>query len=96
MRRHRSIERDFPHIVEIAVRRGWGGTRDAMKNFHARHGLQARPRFGRYKDGSRYVRWYFADPDLAEIFAAKFAKDSIPLKTPTQVIYAPRWRDHIR
>jgi hypothetical protein len=49
MRRHRSIERDFPHIVEIAVRRGWGGTRDAMKNFHARHGLQARPRLGDIK-----------------------------------------------
>ena len=34
MRYHRSIERDFPHIVEIAVRRGWRGTRDAMKDFH--------------------------------------------------------------
>jgi hypothetical protein len=32
MRRHRSIERDFPHIVEIVVPgRGWGGPRDAMK-----------------------------------------------------------------
>ena len=95
MRRHRSIERDFPHIVEIAVRRGWGGTRDAMKNFHARHGLQARPRFGRYKDGSRYVRWCFADRDLAEAFAAKFAKGIIPLKTPTKVIDASQWHDDL-
>ena len=95
MRRHRSIERDFPHIVEIAVRRGWGGTRDAMKNFHARHGLQARPRFGRYKDGSRYVRWCFADRDIAEAFAAKFAKGIVPVKTATKVIYATRWRDDL-
>jgi hypothetical protein len=37
-----------------------------------------------------------ADPDIAEAFAAKFAKDSIPLKTPARVIYAPRWRDYLR
>ena len=95
MRRHRSIERDFPHIVEIAVPRGRGGTRDAMKNFHARLDLQARPRFGRYKDGSRYVRWCFADRDIAEAFAVRFAKGTIPLKTPTKVIYASRWRDDL-
>jgi hypothetical protein len=95
MRHHRSIERDFPHIVEIAVHRGWGGTRDAMKDFHARHGLQARPRFGRYEDGGRYVRWCFADRHIAEAFAAKFAKDIIPLKTPTKVMYAPRRRNHL-
>jgi hypothetical protein len=64
-----------------------------MHNFHARHGLQARPRFGRYKDGGRYVRWYFADRDIAEAFAAKFAKGIVPLKTPTRVIYASRWSD---
>jgi len=94
MRRHRSFERDFPHIVEIVVPgRSWGGPRDAMHNFHARHSLQARPRFGRYKDGGRYVRWYFADRDIAEAFAAKFAKGIVPLKTPTRVIYASRWSD---
>ena len=92
MRRHRSIERDFPHIVEIAVRRGWGGTRDAMKNFHARHGLQARPRLGDIKS---YVRWCFADRDIAEAFAAKFAKGIIPLKTPTKVIDASQWHDDL-
>jgi hypothetical protein len=77
MRRHRSIERDFPHFVEIAVRRGWGGTRDAMKDFHARHGVPAHSRSGRYQDGSRYVRWCFADRDMAEAFATKFAKDIV-------------------
>ena len=82
MRRHRSIERDFPHIVEIVVpESGLGGTRDAMNDFHARYCVQAHPRRGRYRDGSRYVRWCFADPNIAEAFAAKFAKD---------LIYAPR------
>jgi hypothetical protein len=81
MRRHRTIERDFPHIVEIAVGRGWGGTRDAMYNFHARYGVQPRPKRGRYKDGTSYVRWCFADPEIADAFAAKFAKDIIPLNT---------------
>jgi hypothetical protein len=95
MRRHRSIERDFPHIVETAVRHGWGGTRDAMKDFHARHGLQPHAKRRRYKDGSCYMRWCFADRDMAEAFAAKFAKDIVPLNTPTLVIYAARWRDHL-
>jgi hypothetical protein len=84
-------QRDFPHIVEIVVpESGLGGTRDAMTAFHARYGVQARPRPGRYKNGSRYVRWFFADPDIAEAFAAKFAKDSIPVKTPARVIYSSR------
>ena len=85
MRRHRSFERDFPHIAEIAVHRGWGGTRDAMNDFHARYGVRPRPRRGRYKDGTRCIRWCFADPSIAEAFAAKFAKDIVPLKTPTRL-----------
>ena len=92
MRRHRTIERDFPHIVKIAVRRGWGGTRDAMNDFHAGYGVRPSPRRGQYKDGTRYIRWCFADPGIAEAFAAKFAKDVVPLNTPTKVIYAARWR----
>ena len=95
MRRHRSIERDFPHIVEIAVRRGWGGTRDAMFNFHVRYGIQPRAKRRQTKDGGCYIRWCFADPDIAEAFAAKFAKDIVPLKTPTKVIYAARWSDDL-
>jgi hypothetical protein len=85
--------RDFPHVVEIVVPgRGWGGMRNAMNNFHARNGVHPHPKRGRYKDGSRYIRWCFAHRDIAEAFA----KDIIPLKTPTKVIYAPRWSDHLR
>jgi hypothetical protein len=47
------------------------------------------------KDGGCYIRWCFADPDIAEAFAAKFAKDIVPLKTPTKVIYAARWSDDL-
>ena len=97
MRRHRDIERDFPHIVEIIVPgSGWGGARAAINDFHARHGVQADLRRGLHKDGIRYVHWCFADPDIAEAFAAKFAKDSVPSKTPTRVIYASRWRNRLR
>jgi hypothetical protein len=49
-----------------------------MNDFHARHGVKAHSRIGRYKDGSRYVRWCFVDPDIAEAFPAKLAKDIIP------------------
>jgi hypothetical protein len=70
------IKRDFPHIVEIVVpsrrnRRKW----DAMIRFHACHNVQPHRNHGRYKDGCLYARWYFADAELAEAFAAKFAKE---------------------
>jgi hypothetical protein len=70
------IKRDFPHIVEIVVpsrrnRRKW----DAMIRFHACQNVQPHRNHGRYKDGCLYARWYFADSELAEAFAAKFAKE---------------------
>jgi hypothetical protein len=69
------IERNFPHIVEIVVpRRGNRRKWDAMIRFHARHNIKPHRNHGRYKDGCLYARWYFADSELAEAFAAKFAK----------------------
>jgi hypothetical protein len=42
MARYKFIERDFPHIVETLVsERGLGSRRDAMNDFHARHGIKA-------------------------------------------------------
>jgi hypothetical protein len=87
MPRYKFIERDFLHIVEMVVpERGLRGKRDAMHDFHTRHSIPVHSRDGRYKDGCRYVRWYFADRDIAEAFAKKFAKekDSIPLQRPQQ------------
>src|SRR5262245_56831569 len=34
------------------------------------HGIE-----GRHKDGGQYIRWHFADREIAESFAAKFAKE---------------------
>jgi hypothetical protein len=37
----KSVERDFPHIVDMAVPPGGLGKKlDAMYAFHARHGIQ--------------------------------------------------------
>ena len=73
MPRYKFIERDFPHIVEIVVPyRGLRGKWDAMNDFHVRHGIDPHPRRGRYKDGCRFIRWCFADREIAEAFAAKF------------------------
>jgi hypothetical protein len=64
----------FP-IVEIVVpRRGDRRKWDAMIRFHDRHNIKPHRNHGRYKDGCLYARWYFADSELAEAFAAKFAK----------------------
>jgi len=76
MARYKFIDQDFPHIVETLVsERGLGSKRDAMNDFHARHGIKAHLRHGRYKDGCRYIRWYFAHREMAEKFRAKFAKE---------------------
>jgi hypothetical protein len=64
---------DFPYAVEIAVtKRGLGGKRDAMHDFHARLGIT--PHRGRWKneDGRRYMRWRFASLTTAQKFARQF------------------------
>ena len=70
----KSIERDFPHMVEVTVPPGGLGRRlDAMYAFHAERGIQ--PRHGRGRrdaEGRDYVRWCFADRDIADDFAAQF------------------------
>jgi hypothetical protein len=81
MPRSRFIEQNFPHIVETALPM-LGGKWDAMNDFHARHGIKAHLRRCRDKDGrNEYIRWHFADREIAEAFAAKFAKErtTVPL-----------------
>lgn len=69
----KSIERDFPHIVEIAVPLGGLGKRlDAMYDFHAMYGIQAQHERGRRDNGRDYVTWCFADPAIANDFANMF------------------------
>jgi hypothetical protein len=70
----RRYERDFPHLVEIVVpERGLRNKLEVMRDFHARHDLKAHLPRGHYEDGRRYIRWRFADLEVAKAFAA-FAK----------------------
>jgi hypothetical protein len=65
----KSVEQDFPHFVEIAVPpNGLGNTLIAVYDFHARHGIEAKRGHGQRDDGSSFIRWWFADPDLAAAF----------------------------
>jgi hypothetical protein len=69
----KTIERDFPHIVEMAVPLGGFGKRlDDMTEWHRSHGVQPRHGRGRHEDDRDFVRWCFADPDAAAAFAAEF------------------------
>ena len=69
----KSLEQDFPHIVEMIVPEGgFGRTLDAMFDFHARHSIRAINSTGqRDGNGRTYIRWCFADPALAEAFAER-------------------------
>jgi hypothetical protein len=67
------IEREFPHVVEIAVPpRGLGGQLDAMHFFHRARGIQPCLGLGRRAEGHDYLRWYFTRPTAADAFVAEF------------------------
>jgi hypothetical protein len=74
----KSIEQDFPHIVETIVPlSGFGKTLDAMLEFHTRNGIRAINSTGRRDENGRdYIRWCFADPALAAAFAKEFDAQS--------------------
>jgi hypothetical protein len=79
----KSIERDFPHIVEMVVPEGdLGGWLDAVYEFHARHGIQAQRGRSRRDDGRDYIRWCFADREIAAAFAAEFGVNAWRKRPP--------------
>ena len=54
----KTTERDFPHVVEIAVPPdGLGSVLIAMYEFHARHGIEARRGHRRREHGGNFIRW---------------------------------------
>ena len=66
------MEREFPHVVEIAVPLGGLGKRlDAMHDFHNVCGITPCLGRGRRKDTRDYLRWYFFDRKTAAAFAEK-------------------------
>ena len=72
----RAIERDFPHVVETVVPKGGlDKTLDAMHAFHKRHRIEAHTGKGRRnKNGRDYIRWCFANPEIAAKFAGQFVR----------------------
>jgi hypothetical protein len=69
----KAIERNFPHVVEIAVPLGGLGAQlDAMHYFHEARGIKACLGRGRREDSRDYLRWYFTHPTTAAAFAAEF------------------------
>jgi hypothetical protein len=71
---HKSIERSFPHVVEVVVPLiGTGKVLDAIYDFHARHDISAKHgRTRRDEHGHKHMRWRFADRRTAAEFANKF------------------------
>jgi hypothetical protein len=72
----KTIERDFPHVVETVVPEGGlGKTLEAMHEFHKRHRIEACTGKGRRdKNGRDYIRWCFANPGIAAKFASQFVR----------------------
>jgi hypothetical protein len=70
----KSVERDFPHIVETAVPNGdLSESLDAIHGFHRRHGIA--PRIGQEwldPTGHHHIRWCFAVPTIAMLFKFEF------------------------
>jgi hypothetical protein len=72
-RTSRMNERDFPHIVELALPEGgFGRTLDAIHDFHRLRGIESRRGRRQRRDEQEYVRWCFVDPADANAFAAEF------------------------
>jgi len=66
-------EREFRHIVELAVPPGGFRARlDEMYAFHASHGLEPRRGRGQRRGDQDFVRWCFAGRSHAEAFATAF------------------------
>ena len=81
------VERDFPHIVEIAVPLGGLGKRlDAIHEWHLARGITARHGQQRHVDGRDFVRWCFADAEAADEFAKQFGGSTLMPDDPVALI----------
>jgi hypothetical protein len=69
----RRNERDYPHIVELAVpSSGFQSKSDEILAFHRELGIELRRGSGRNDDGQFYVRYCFTDPAHADAFRHRF------------------------
>lgn len=69
----RMNERDYPHIVQLAVPpKGFGLIHDTMMAFHCELGIENRRGRTISRDGHWVCRWCFADVATAEAFRLRF------------------------
>jgi hypothetical protein len=70
----KTIERDYPHVVEILVPEGGLGKQlNAMHDWDRARNIPVMRGRGRRDENNReYIRWCFADKAIAEAFAAEF------------------------
>jgi hypothetical protein len=71
----KSIERDFPHHVDMPVPEGGLGKKlDTMYAWHQTRGIEAMHGRGRRENGRDIIRWCFADWAVAQAFADEFKR----------------------
>jgi hypothetical protein len=72
----KTIEQDFPYVVEMRVPEGGFGKKlDAMYEWHTRRSIRAINSTGRRDENGRdIISWCFANPDVAAAFADEFGK----------------------
>jgi hypothetical protein len=69
----RMNERDFPHLIELAVPpRGFQDQDLEFDAFHREHGIPIRCGSGHQEEGQFYVRFCFPRADLAHAFRDRF------------------------
>jgi hypothetical protein len=69
----KTIARDFPFIVELAVPLGgYGKKLNLMHSFHDQRGIQVAHVRHRHEDDRDFTLWCFARRAIAEGFAAEF------------------------
>jgi hypothetical protein len=69
----RMNERDFPHIVELALPEGgFPTTLEAIEAFHRLRGLANAPGRRQHRNEREFVRWCFASVIDADDFAQQF------------------------
>jgi hypothetical protein len=69
----RMNERDFPHLIELAVpARGFQGQDLEFDAFHRKHGIPIRCGSAHQEEAQFYVRFCFPRVDLAHAFRERF------------------------
>jgi hypothetical protein len=70
----KTIEKDFPYIVEMQVPLGGFGRRlDVMYEWFSQHGIKPINSTGRRDENNRdHIRWCVADGEIAKKFASEF------------------------